>query len=83
MSRSSFSGLLILASLLAVSLAQANDNLQESVIAIGANAAKEFVAGDENAVIMDVRTPAEYEMSHITGSVNVNVQDEDNEKPRL
>ena len=25
---------------------------------------------------MDVRTPVEYEMSHITGSVNVNVQDE-------
>ncbi len=25
---------------------------------------------------MDVRTPIEYEMSHITGSVNVNVQDE-------
>jgi rhodanese-related sulfurtransferase len=25
---------------------------------------------------MDVRTPVEYEMSHITGAVNVNVQDE-------
>jgi len=74
--KSSFSGLLILASLLAVSLAQANDDLQDSVTAIEVNAAREFVARHENAVIMDVRTPVEYEMSHIPGSVNVNVQDE-------
>ncbi len=73
---SSLSGLLILASLLAVSLAQANDDVQDSVTAIEVNAANEFIAQHENAVIMDVRTPIEYEMSHITGSVNVNVQDE-------
>jgi rhodanese-related sulfurtransferase len=73
---SSFSGLLILASLLAVSLAQADDGVQDSVAAIEVNAANEFVARHENAIIMDVRTPIEYEMSHITGSVNVNVQDE-------
>ena len=74
--KSSFSGLLILASLIAVSLAQANDDVQDSVTAIEVNAAKEFVARHQNAVIMDVRTPIEYEMSHIIGSVNVNVQDE-------
>ena len=73
--KSSVSGLLILASLLAVSLVQANDDLQDSVTTIEVNAAKEFVARHENAVIMDVRTPIEYEMSHIPGSVNVNVQD--------
>ncbi len=72
----SFSGLLIMASLLAATLAQADDDNQELVAAIEVNAAKEFVARHENAVIMDVRTPVEYEMSHITGSVNVNVQDE-------
>ena len=72
----SFSGLLILASLLAVSLAQADGDSQDSVTTIEANAAKDFVARHENAVIIDVRTPVEYEMSHITGSVNVNVQDE-------
>ncbi len=72
----SFSGLLILASLLAVSLAQADGDSQDSVTTIEANAAKNFVGRHENAVIMDVRTPVEYEMSHITGSVNVNVQDE-------
>ena len=74
--KSSFSGLLVLASLFAVSLAQAYDDVQDSVTAIEVNAAKDFVARHENAVIMDVRTPVEYEMSHITGAVNVNVQDE-------
>ncbi len=74
--KSSFSGLLILASLLAVSLAQANDDIQDSVTAIEVNAAQAFVAQHENAVILDVRTSAEYEMSHITGAVNINVQDE-------
>jgi rhodanese-related sulfurtransferase len=70
------SGLLILISLLSASFAQANDELQSSVTVIEVNAAKEFVARDENAVILDVRTPIEYEESHIPGAVNVNVQDE-------
>ena len=70
------SGLLILISLLSASLAQANDELQDSVTVIEVNAAKEFVARNENAVILDVRTPIEYEVSHIPGAVNVNVQDE-------
>ncbi len=74
--KSSFSGLLILVGLLAVSLAQADDDGQDLVTGIEVNAAKDFVAHHENAVIMDVRTPVEYEMSHITGAVNVNVQDE-------
>jgi len=74
--KSSFSGLLIVASLIAVSLAQANDDVQVSIAAIGVNAARQFVAQHENAVIMDVRTPVEYKVSHITGSVNVDVQDE-------
>jgi len=65
-----------LASLLVVSFAQANDDVQDSITAIEVNAANDFVARHKNAVIMDVRTPVEYEMSHIAGSVNVNVQDE-------
>ena len=67
---------MILVGLLAVSLAQADDDGQDSVATIEVNAAKDFVARHENAVIMDVRTPVEFEMSHITGAVNVNVQDE-------
>jgi phage shock protein E len=74
--KSSFSGLLILASLIGVSLAQANGDVQVSVTAIEVNAARQFVAQHENAVIMDVRTPVEYKISHIAGSVNVDVQDE-------
>ncbi len=72
----SFPRLLILISLFAVSLAQASDDVQDSVTAIEVNDAREFVAQHEDAVILDVRTPVEYKMFHITGSVNVNVQDE-------
>ena len=71
-----YSRLLILVSLFAVSLAQANDDVQDPVTAIEVNAAQEFVAQHETAVILDVRTSAEYEMSHITGAVNINVQDD-------
>ena len=72
----SFSVLLILVGLLAISLAQADVDDQDPFTTIEVNAAKEFVALHENAVIMDVRTPVEYEMSHIPGAVNVNVQAE-------
>ncbi len=75
-----YSGLMILAGLLAATLAQADDNNQELVAAIEVNAAREFVASNENAVIMDVRTPIEYVDSHITGAVNVSVQDESFQK---
>jgi rhodanese-related sulfurtransferase len=71
-----YSELLILVSLLALPLAQADDDNQDPVATIEVNAASDFVAQDEDAVILDVRTPVEYEMSHIVGSVNVNVQDE-------
>jgi rhodanese-related sulfurtransferase len=74
--KSSFSGVLILASLLTISPAQTNDDPQESVTAIEVNDAIKFADRHENAVIMDVRTSTEYEMSHIPGSVNINVQDE-------
>ncbi len=70
-----YSGLLILASLLSATLVQAGDNHQELVAAIKVNAARDFVASHEDAVIMDVRTPIEYKHSHIAGAVNVSVQD--------
>ncbi len=71
-----YSELLILVSLLVVPLAHADDGDQDLVATIEVNAASDFVAQDEDAIILDVRTPVEYEMSHIVGSVNVNVQDE-------
>jgi len=74
--RFSFSGLLILASLITLSLAQANDDSKNSTTAIKVNAVSGFLAQHEDVVILDVRTPIEYEMSHITGSVNVDVGDD-------
>jgi len=64
-----FIGLLIALS------AQAGDDIQSSATVIDANGARDFVTEHEDAVILDVRTPFEYEMSHITGSVNADVQD--------
>ena len=74
--RFSFSGLLILASLITLSLAQANDDSKNSTTAIKVNAVSGFLAQREDVVILDVRTPIEYEMSHITGSVNGDVGDD-------
>lgn len=74
--RFSFSGLLLLASLITLSLAQANDDSNNSTTAIKVNAVSGFLAQREDVVILDVRTPIEYEMSHITGSVNVDVGDD-------
>ena len=52
------------------------DDATDDVAVIDVSAAQEYVAEHDNAIIMDVRTPLEYEMSHITGAVNVNVQDD-------
>ena len=74
--KSLFSGLWILVGLLAISLTQADGDGQDLAPSIEVNVAKDFVANHENAIIMDVRTPTEYEISHITGAININVQDE-------
>ena len=63
-------------SLLFVLSAPAGDDMHSSVMDISVNAASELIAEDEDAVIVDVRTPIEFEASHITGSVNVDVKDE-------
>jgi rhodanese-related sulfurtransferase len=71
-----FPKLAILASLFAVALAQADGNVEEPITDITVDEASEFAAQHENVIILDVRTPLEYEMSHITGAVNVDVQNE-------
>ena len=71
-----FPALVILASLFAVALAQADANVEEPIADIAVDEAIEFVAIHDDVVILDVRTPLEYEMSHITGAVNVDVQNE-------
>ena len=67
---------LLLVSLFIVSLAQGCGDLHHSATVIEVNAANDFVTEREDAVILDVRTRTEFEESHITGSVNVPVQDE-------
>ena len=69
------SRLYLLIGLFAVLSVQAGEDTQSAATVIEANAASDFVSEHEDAVILDVRTPFEYEMSHITGSVNVDVQD--------
>ncbi len=70
------SRLFLLIGLFTVLSAQGGDDVQSPVTVIEVNAANDFVTEHEDAVIVDVRTPIEFEMSHITGSVNVAVQDE-------
>lgn len=68
---------ILFAVMLAMAGVQAEEEQASAVDKIEVTAAKEYVARHDDAIIMDVRTPAEYDMSHITGAVNVNVQDED------
>lgn len=67
--------LTLLFGLFAVHFAFAGD--QSPVASIDVVTASDYVAHHDDAVIMDVRTPAEFDLSHITGAVNINVQDED------
>ena len=71
------SALTLLAGMLALTGVQAGNEAADAVAKIDVNSAQEYVAQHENAVIMDVRTPAEYDMSHITGAMNINVQNDD------
>ena len=71
-----FTRLILLIGLSTILSAHAADDIRNSASDIEVNAAKEFVSEHDDAVILDVRTPTEFEMSHITGSLNVDVQDE-------
>jgi len=71
------SSLIFLAGVLAMSNAQAEDEADKAVEKIDVHAAQEYAAQHENAVLLDVRTPAEYNMSHIPGAMNLNVQNDD------
>ena len=71
------SGVILLATMLTITSVQSEEEQATAVDKIEVTAAKEYVARHDDAIIMDVRTPAEYDMSHITGAMNVNVQDDD------
>jgi rhodanese-related sulfurtransferase len=70
------SGVLLTVSLIAMPVVHAGDSDKATTETIGVTTAQEYVNTHEDAIVIDVRTPAEYDMSHITNSVNVNVQDE-------
>ena len=71
------SGVILFAVMLTMASVQAEEEQVTAVDKIKVTAAKEYVTRHDDAIIMDVRTPAEYDMSHITGALNVNVQDDD------
>jgi len=70
------SGLMFIVGILAIASVQAEGDAGKAVAKIDVNSAQEYVAQHEHAVIMDVRTPAEFDLSHITGAMNINVQDD-------
>jgi rhodanese-related sulfurtransferase len=70
-------GVILFAVMLTMASVQAEEEQVTAVDKIEVTDAKEYVARHDNAIIMDVRTPVEYDMSHITGAMNVNVQDDD------
>lgn len=54
----------------------AADEADEIPETIKVEAVTDYVAQHEDVVILDVRTPMEYDISHVPGAVNINVQDE-------
>lgn len=62
--------------LLAMPVAVATDAENAATAMIKVFAAQNYVRTHEDAIVIDVRTPAEYELSHITGALNLNVQDD-------
>jgi len=71
-----FSGVLLMVSLIVMPVVHAGESGKTTTETIDVTTAQEYVDTHEDAIVIDVRTPAEYDMSHITNSVNVNVQDE-------
>jgi len=71
-----FHRLLLVTGLFIVLLAQGCGDLHHSATDIEVKAANDFVTEHEDAVILDVRTRSEFEESHISGAVNVPVQDD-------
>ena len=67
---------LLIPGLIVVVIALGYNYVLGSVTVIDVNAANQFVTEHEDAVILDVRKPIEFEESHIAGSVNVPVQDD-------
>lgn len=72
--RSIFSTFVLGAGLMIAALVFAES---QAVTGIDVHEAKQISAAQGDVIIMDVRTPAEFQMSHIPQAVNLNVQDDD------
>lgn len=72
-----YMSILLTTFLLSAASIQAEEQVANAIESIAVTSAKDYVSMNSDAVIMDVRTPAEFDMSHITGAMNLNVQDED------
>lgn len=70
-------GLVFISCMLFAGPLQAEEESISAAPKIEVTAARDYVAQHDDAIIVDVRTPAEFNMSHITGAVNVDVQDDD------
>lgn len=62
--------------LLLAGLLQADEQTPDSVAKIDVSSASKVAAAEDNTIIIDVRTPAEYDQSHIPDALNLNVQDD-------
>lgn len=69
-----FSTLFLVAGLMFAGPGQAQE---QSVSKIDVHEAQQISGAQGDAIVMDVRTPAEFQMSHIPQAVNLNVQDDD------
>ena len=69
------SSVLALTGLLALGLTS-SAQAEDPIPAIDVSSARDLVSSNNAAVIVDVRTPIEFQMSHITGAVNVDVQND-------
>lgn len=54
----------------------ADDEALADLETIKVQAVTDYVSKNEDVVILDVRTPTEYDISHVPGAMNINVQDD-------
>lgn len=68
--------LILLAGFTTMAEVIARDDDRHATDTMKVEAVSKYVAQHEDVIVLDVRTPVEYGISHIPGAVNINVQDE-------
>ena len=49
------------------------DSTQEAIVDVDAEKAYQLLSGQDDIIVIDVRTPAEFSAAHIKGAVNIDV----------